>query len=147
VKRALSLAIFLTILISGIARGEEVEVKEIQKLYDSAMYLYNEKEYELARTIFQQILQSYPESNLADNALYWRGISYYKEGKYDLALKEFERVLKEYPQGNKTKDAQVRTKKIRKILKREESRENKALKELIAELEKELSHKEYAEIP
>jgi TolA-binding protein len=145
VKRVLNLTIFLIILISGIAQGEEV--KEIQKLYESAMSLYSKTEYELARTIFHQILLHYPESDLADNAFYWRGASYCKEGKYDLALKEFEWLLKDYPQGNKAKESRAKIEEIKKILKTGESPKKKSLKELIAELERELSGKEYAKIP
>ena len=142
----LIILIALSVIIGSPLFAEDSSA-ETKKLYESAVLLYGEKKYELARTVFQQILLHHPQSDLADNALYWKGISYYDERKYELALKELEKLLKDYPQGNKAEDARSTIKKIKKIQGALPPPEKKGLRELIRELERELSDKKYLRIP
>jgi tol-pal system protein YbgF len=74
---------------------------ELKELYDQAYNDLTRGNYELAKMGFQEYLRLYPDTELADNALYWMGETDYVQHRYEEALKAFQRVLKEYPTGNK----------------------------------------------
>ena len=73
-------------------------------IYDRAYRHFQNSSFEEARMLFNKFLKTYPQSDLADNALYWIGSSYYKEKKYAEAISAFEDVIKNYPAGNKVPD-------------------------------------------
>jgi len=76
-----------------------------QQLYRCGLSLVYAKRYSEAIQTFQQFLNSYPQSSLADNALYWTGEAYYAQKQYYQALGYFQQVLSRYPQENKVPDA------------------------------------------
>jgi tol-pal system protein YbgF len=76
-----------------------------QQLYRCGLSLVYARRYSEAIRIFQQFLNSYPQSSLADNALYWTGEAYYAQKQYYQALSYFQQILSRYPQGNKVPDA------------------------------------------
>ena len=73
--------------------------------YQAAFELLKEQRYEDAATAFEQFLETYPQSELADNAQYWLAESYYVTAQFDEALAEFEAVISEYPNSRKAADA------------------------------------------
>ncbi len=72
-----------------------------KQLYDNAYLDLSRGNYPLALQGFQEYVQKFPNSELADNAQYWIGETYYAQGNYRAALTEFNKVLQEYPEGNK----------------------------------------------
>jgi len=78
-----------------------VLVGDAQSLYDMAMADMKAGNYQLAASEFGQFVESFPESELADNALYWQGECYYADRKYGEAATCFAEVEKRYPQGDK----------------------------------------------
>lgn len=54
---------------------------------------------------FRIYVQSFPKSELADNAQYWIGESYYSQKKFEEAASEFQRVVDLFPEGNKVPEA------------------------------------------
>lgn len=73
--------------------------------YQAAFELLKDGRYDEAATAFQQFLQTYPDSELADNAQYWLAESYYVTQKFKQALPAFEEVVSEYPRSGKVPDA------------------------------------------
>jgi tol-pal system protein YbgF len=73
--------------------------------YQAAFELLKEQRYEQAAMAFQQFLVSYPDSQLADNALYWLAESYYVTDKFENALRQFQGVISRYPRSRKVPDA------------------------------------------
>ncbi len=73
--------------------------------YQAAFELLKEQRYEDAATAFQRFLETYPDSELSDNAQYWLAESYYVTGQFDQALGEFEAVINHYPDSRKAADA------------------------------------------
>lgn len=73
--------------------------------YDEAFAALREGRYAESARRFQEFLERYPESDLADNANYWLGESYYVTQNYKVALETFQLVLKRYPQSPKAPDA------------------------------------------
>ena len=73
--------------------------------YQAAFELLKEQRYEQAAMAFQQFLVSYPDSQLADNALYWLAESYYVTDKFEYALTEFQGVISKFPRSRKVPDA------------------------------------------
>jgi tol-pal system protein YbgF len=95
----------------GGAIDEEVPAggvdKEVQD-YEAAFRLYRAGDYQAAVDRFQAFVQAHPDSDYADNALFWMGECHQKLGDFVLAAVTFERVHKEFPEGNKVPDALYR---------------------------------------
>jgi tol-pal system protein YbgF len=72
-----------------------------EKLYLTAYQEYLSGNYTQAIELFSSYLVSYPESRLADNALYWVGEAYYKLEDFSRAIRHLKKVAKKYPQANK----------------------------------------------
>jgi tol-pal system protein YbgF len=68
--------------------------------YNSIYSDYLMGNFDLAISGFQDFLSTYPDSELADNAAYYLGVSYFDQGRYDQALQAFDQVINVYPQGN-----------------------------------------------
>lgn len=57
---------------------------------------------------FSQFLQTYPASDLADDAAYWLADCYFKQGDYKTAILRFDDVVSRYPKSDKAPDALYR---------------------------------------
>jgi tol-pal system protein YbgF len=82
------------------ASSEEVS-PEPRLLYDQAYLDLSRGNYELAKSGFEEYLNRFPDTELADNALYWLGETDYVQHNYEDALNRFQEVVKKYPKGNK----------------------------------------------
>lgn len=76
-----------------------------QVLYDLARKDMEAGNYALALGEFSQVLDTFPQSEFADNACYWLGECYYAQKDFPKATEAFQRLLKDYPQGDKVPDA------------------------------------------
>ncbi len=78
-----------------------------QAEYDAAYaWLHpSKRRYKDAIAGFQAFLVKYPQSTLADNALYWLGESYYVTQDNKSALAAFDRLLSEFPDSDKVAGA------------------------------------------
>lgn len=77
-------------------------------LYRSAYQDYMRGNYELARQGFAEYLRRYPDTDLADNALYWVGECYDAQDQPEKALESFSEVLEKYPTSDKAAAAQLK---------------------------------------
>lgn len=82
-----------------------VPIGSDQDNYNAAFDLIQSRRYGDAAVAFQNFLQAFPDSPLADNAQYWLAETYYVQRQFAAALPEFQRVLDEYPQSAKLPDA------------------------------------------
>lgn len=73
--------------------------------YQAAFELLKEQRYEPAAMAFRQFLVSFPDSQLADNALYWLAESYYVTDRFEDALEQFQAVISRFPRSRKVPDA------------------------------------------
>jgi len=76
-----------------------------QALYQTAYSDYLRRNFDLAIAGFRQYLDTYPETDLADNAAYWIGECYFSQGKFQQAIKEFDGVVARYPHSDKLASA------------------------------------------
>jgi tol-pal system protein YbgF len=79
-----------------------------ENLYRLAKDAYDQKKYDAARQYFEQFLEKYPKSNIADNARFWIGEAYFSEGWYQKAILEYQDVIEKYPKGNKVPAAYLK---------------------------------------
>lgn len=79
------------------AKSSNSLAEEGKAIYDMALLDRNQGNTDLARQGFLEFLEKYPQSEVADNALYWLGDLAYGEKKYEEALDYFQRMLKAYP--------------------------------------------------
>jgi len=73
--------------------------------YTNALALLRVGQHDEAAEAFADFVATFPKSDLADNAMYWRGEAYYDQGHYADALAAFTAVIELYAGGNKASDA------------------------------------------
>lgn len=78
---------------------------QIADNYRAALMLYGRGKLLESRKAFQQVFDSDPSGELADNALYWIGETFFASKDYTNAIKYFRRVTSEYGDQNKAPDA------------------------------------------
>ncbi len=78
---------------------------DAQELYDEGYALFHQKRYSDAEERFHRYLELYPQTDLADNALFWIGESRYARGEFSSALEAFSGTVERFPHSNKVSDA------------------------------------------
>tara|TARA_B100000683_G_scaffold269560_1_gene306824 strand:- start:585 stop:1670 length:1086 start_codon:yes stop_codon:yes gene_type:complete len=69
--------------------------------YEAALALYNNGDFDKARSSFDSFVKKYPNSDLVPNALYWSGETYYSQKQYPQAILAFKEVTGRYPKHSK----------------------------------------------
>jgi tol-pal system protein YbgF len=82
-------------------------VPPAKDLYQSAYRDYTGGHYTLASQEFAQVVQAYPQDDLAANAQFYVGEIAYHQGQYREAAKAYDAVLQNYPGSPKTAAAQL----------------------------------------
>ncbi|MEO0087710.1 MAG: tol-pal system protein YbgF [candidate division WOR-3 bacterium] len=82
-------------------KEREYDETKAEELYQLAYQDMIRGEYQQAIFSFNNFLQKYPNSELADNAQYWMGECYYALGDTERAITELAKVITDYPKGNK----------------------------------------------
>jgi len=95
---------------AGQGAGIKTRSRDEQKLsehgiYQTAKQAFDQGDLELARERFQKLIDTYPKSNMADNAQFWIGEIYYNQKWYEKAILEYQKVIENYPNGNKVQSA------------------------------------------
>lgn len=80
----------------------------VTDIYNQARIDYTQGRYALAISGFQDVLETDPAGDLADNAHYWIGESYYAQRQYERAIESFDIVVRDYPDSNKRSDAYLK---------------------------------------
>jgi tol-pal system protein YbgF len=79
-----------------------------EEAYRMAYGDYLKGNYDLARESFKLYRQQFPDSPLADNALYWIGECYFSQKKYEEAIDTFNNLILTYPRGDKAAAAYLK---------------------------------------
>jgi tol-pal system protein YbgF len=74
-------------------------------MYQSAFDLLRDSKYPESIAAFKQFMATYPNSAMADNALYWLGEGLYITKDYPEALRNFRSMVEKFPQSRKIPDA------------------------------------------
>lgn len=93
------------------AEQESLEVAEQSEegmMYNAALSLYREEDYEQASEEFKKFLSLYPKSELADNSQFWIGECLMALKQYEQAILAYQEVITKYPKGNKMANAMLR---------------------------------------
>ncbi len=77
-------------------------------LYDAAYNDYLKGSYDLSIREFQEYLQNFPDTDLADNATYWIGECWYRQKKYRQAVEQYDQMLARYPKSDKAASATLK---------------------------------------
>lgn len=75
--------------------------------YKAALDFFESYDYDRALPIFEKLILSNPDNELADNSQYWLGECYYGTKDYKRSLLEFEKVFT-FPNNNKMDAAQLK---------------------------------------
>ncbi len=78
------------------------------QLFAAAYGDYSRGNYDLAISEFRQYVETYPTSEMADNAQYWIGECYYSKKQLNQAIAEFDRVVLLFPKGDKVPAARFK---------------------------------------
>jgi len=78
------------------------------QLFAAAYGDYSRGNYDLAISEFRQYVETYPSSEMADNAQYWIGECYYSKKLLNEAITEFDKVSLSFPKGDKVPGARFK---------------------------------------
>ena len=76
-----------------------------QRMYDTAWADYTTGQWPLAIQGFEAYMETFPRSELADNAQFYIGQTYFAEGRFENAVVAFDQVLANYPEGDAVAEA------------------------------------------
>lgn len=89
---------------AGVASRAVVNA-QVADVYRNAIVLFGKNQLAASRAAFQQVYDSDPGGDLADNALFWIGETYFAAGKWSDAARFYKRVADDYAEQNKAPDA------------------------------------------
>lgn len=78
------------------------------EMYDRAYGDFTKGNYALALLGFQELLASYPNNDLSDNAQYWLGECYFAQKRYEDAIREYDKIFAKYPGSDKVPGAYLK---------------------------------------
>jgi tol-pal system protein YbgF len=78
------------------------------QLFAAAYGDYSRGNYDLAISEFRQYVETFPSSEMADNAQYWIGEAYYAKKQYPEAIAEYDKVVTLFPKGDKVPAARYK---------------------------------------
>lgn len=76
-----------------------------QRMYDTAWADYTNGQWALAIQGFAAYIQTFPRSELTDDAAFYVGQTHFAEGRFPEAVEAFEAVLRDYPAGDVVPEA------------------------------------------
>lgn len=86
----------------------EVNPGNPDQLFAAAYGDYSRGGYDLALSEFRTYVETYPSSEMADNAQYWIGECLFAKRLYTQAIAEFDAVIRVYPKGDKVPAARFK---------------------------------------
>ena len=99
--RFLFLLITLLLVSCATERASELYIpRELDEIYDSAVNLLEDEEYDLAANEFLNIEKEYPYSIWSEKAIVMAGFALYQGGKYENRVTQYNRYLQLYPNGD-----------------------------------------------
>jgi TolA-binding protein len=93
-------------------RSDKKSVEARKAAYQEALELMTDERWNEALIAFEAFAQSYPESALADNAVFLMSEVYLHRGENLLAKSELQRLLQQYPKSDRRSDALLRLQRI-----------------------------------
>ena len=78
------------------------------QLFAAAYGDYSRGNYDLAISEFRQYVETYPSSEMADNAQYWIGEALFAKRKHDEAITEFDKLIQLFPKGDRVAAARFK---------------------------------------
>ncbi len=78
------------------------------QLFAAAYGDYSRGNYDLAISEFRQYVETYPTSEMADNAQYWIGEALFAKRQFEEAIAEFDKVTASYSKGDKVPAARLK---------------------------------------
>ena len=79
-----------------------------QDAYDTAFDALKQSRYQDAIEQFQALVNTWPESQLADDSLYWMSEAYYVTREFEAALNGFRSLVQRYPGSSRVPEAMLK---------------------------------------
>jgi tol-pal system protein YbgF len=79
-----------------------------QELYNSAYADFSKGNFDLAVSGFEEYAQRFPDSDVADNALYWIGECRFSQGRFQDAVAAYDKMLERYPRSDRAAAANLK---------------------------------------
>jgi len=90
-------------------RLDMAEPRSEEELYQEARnLLLNDGEFEASISVFQQMIEDYPQGRLAPNAYYWQGEALILVERYSQAINVFNQVIDNFPTHEKAPDSMLK---------------------------------------
>src|SRR5262245_31074534 len=89
----------------ALVRASQAQSDPADSVYRRARRARDDKSYDAAARLFDSIIQRYPRSIYAPDALYWKGFALYRAGNLEAAQAALEAQAERYPNAATRADA------------------------------------------
>ena len=95
----------VSIEIANQPASTEIDLQAMRDAYDGAFRTLKTGNFDEAKTKFQEFIESYPSSDLVDDAWYWIAESNYITKEFEQAIKLYQYVARQYPDYQRAHEA------------------------------------------
>jgi tol-pal system protein YbgF len=91
-------------------KGEDVLVpaSSAQELYKKALEEFYARKYDLAQSLWDEFVHTFPKNKLVPNAYFWQGECFYQMGDLARAVLAYQEVISKFPRSNKLRPSMLK---------------------------------------
>lgn len=79
-----------------------------KQIYNTAIGLYNKKQFDAARSTLENLLATYPKSAYSASSSFWIGETYYSQKRFEEAILAYNQVIKKHSRSSKVPAAMLK---------------------------------------
>jgi tol-pal system protein YbgF len=90
------------------SEGILVSAKSAQELYKKALEEFYARKYDLAQSLWDEFVRTFPKNKLVPNAYFWQGECFYQMGDFARAVLAYQEVISKFPKSNKLRPCMLK---------------------------------------
>ncbi|WP_457570416.1 tol-pal system protein YbgF [Desulfovulcanus sp.] len=79
-----------------------------QELYKNALESFYARKYDLAQSLWDEFIHTFPKNKLVPNAYFWQGECFFQMGDFARAVLAYQEVISKFPQSNKLRPSMLK---------------------------------------
>ena len=97
----------------GSAKGKKSEkllisARSAQELYKKALEEFYARKYDVAQSLWDEFVRTFPKNKLVPNAYFWQGECFYQTGDFARAVLAYQEVISKFPKSNKLRPSMLK---------------------------------------
>jgi tol-pal system protein YbgF len=85
-----------------------IAASSAQDLYKNALESFYARKYDLAQSLWDEFVRTFPKNKLVPNAYFWQGECFYQMGDFARAVLAYQEVISKFPKSNKLRPSMLK---------------------------------------